>query len=184
MDSWFFNKIAGAVLAALLLAFGTGTLSEILVGHPKDKAKPGYVLPVTAAVSGPATKAAPPAAFKFAEVAPLLKSASAENGQSVFSQCRSCHTIDKGGRVLQGPNLWGVIGQKIASNPGFTRYSSALKAKQGTWNYETLATYLNNPPGAIPGNTMGFQGIRNNSDLADLLAYMRAQSDQPAPLPN
>ena len=30
MDSWFFNKIAGAVLAALLVAFGAGTLAEIV----------------------------------------------------------------------------------------------------------------------------------------------------------
>lgn len=183
MDSWYFNKIAGAALAALLLAFGAGTMADIIVGHPKDKAKPGYVLPVTAAPSGPAAKA-PAAAFNYAELAPMLKTASAENGQAVFSQCRSCHTIDKGGRVLQGPNLWGVVGQKIAGSATFPRYSAALKAKQGTWTYEALATYLNNPAASIPGNTMGFQGIRNNADLADLLAYMRAQADAPVPLPN
>ena len=183
MDSWYFNKIAGAALAALLLAFGAGTLADIMGGHAKDKAKPGYELPVTAAASGPATKA-PPVAFNYSELAPMLKTASAENGQSVFSQCRSCHTIDKGGRVLQGPNLWGVIGQKIAGNAGFPRYSAALKAKDGTWTYEALAAYLNNPAASIPGNTMGFQGIRNNADLADLIAYMRAQADTPIPLPN
>lgn len=183
MDSWYFNKIAGAVLTALLLAFGAGTLADIFVGHPKDKAKPGYELPVTAAPSAPAATA-PQAAFNFAEFAPLLKTASAENGQAVFTQCRSCHSIDKGGRVLQGPNLWGVIGQKIASNPGFPRYSSVLKAKEGVWTFEALATYLNNPAGAIPGNTMGFLGIRNNADLADLIAYMRAQADAPVALPN
>lgn len=183
MDSWFFNKIAGAVLAALLLAFGAGTLTEIVVGHPSDKAKPGYVLPVTATQSGPATKAAP-VAFNFAELAPMLKGASAESGQAVFSQCRSCHSIDKGGRTLQGPNLWGVIGHKIAANPGFPRYSAALKAKDGTWTYEALAAYLNNPAAAIPGNLMGFPGIKSNADLADLIAYIRAQSDSPVPLPN
>ncbi len=184
MDSWYINKIAGAVLAALLLAFGAGTLLDIVRGGHEDKnAKPGYELPVTAAAKGGAVAAVAPA-FKFADVAPLLKAASAESGQSVFAQCRSCHSVDKGGKSLQGPNLWNVVGQKVGANPGFAAYSPALKGKEGSWTFEALAIYLNNPIAAIPGNRMGFAGIKNNGDLADLLAYLRAQADSPVALPN
>ena len=184
MDSWYFNKMAGAALAALLLAFGAGTLGDIVRGGYGDShAKPGYVLPVTGAPAGGAVAAAAPT-FKFADVAPLLKGASAESGQSVFAQCRSCHSVDKGGKTLQGPNLWGIVGHKVGTNASFPGYSPALKAKGGDWTFEALATYLNNPIGAIPGNRMGFGGIKNNGDLADLLAYLRTLADSPVAMPN
>ncbi len=185
MDSWIINKVAGAVIAALLVAFGTGTLAEILVGHgdAAKKAKPGYALPMTAvAPSGAAGPA--PAAFKFAEIAPMLKTASAENGQAAFAPCRACHTVDKGGKSLVGPNLYGVVGRDVASSASFPRYSAAFKGQKGPWTFEKLATFINNPRGAIPGNQMAFAGIKSNADLADLLVYLRSLSDTPAPLPN
>lgn len=185
MDSWVFNKIAGAVLAALLVAFGAGTMAEILVGHgdKSKKAKPGYELPVAAATSG-GTPAPAPAAFKFADVAPLLKTASAENGRAAFAPCRACHTVEKDGKPLVGPNLWGVLGKDIASNAGFPRYSAALKGQKGPWTFEKLAAYLNDPRTSIPGNQMAFAGVKSNADLADLLLYLRSLSDSPVALPN
>ncbi len=185
MDSWIFNKVAGAVIAALLVAFGTGTLTEILVGHgdASKKAKPGYALPMTAAA--PSGAAAPaPAAFKFADLAPMLKTASAENGQAAFAPCRACHTVDKGGKALVGPNLYGVVGRDVATSATFTRYSAAFKGQKGPWTFEKLAGFLHDPRGTIPGNLMAYAGIKNNADLADLLVYLRSLSDAPAPLPN
>ena len=183
MDSFEFNKIAGAVLSALLLAFGGGTIAEIFAGggHGDSHAKPGYELPKLAAVE---SKAGPVEAFKFATVAGLLKTASAESGQAVFKPCTACHTPDKDGKPGTGPNLWGVIGRPVASSATFPRYSQAMKAKGGSWNFETLATYLNDPRGTVPGNQMAFLGVKSNDDLADLLAYLRTLGDKPAPLPN
>ena len=184
MDSWEFNKIAGAVLAAVLLAFGAGTVAEIIHGGLSDgkKAKPGFELPVTEPAKGGAPVAA--VAFKFADVAGLLKAASADNGRSVFTPCRACHTAEKDGKPLVGPNLWGVVGKNVASSAGFPRYSFPLKAQPGPWTFEKLAVYLNDPRTAIPGNQMAFAGVKNNGDLADLLVYLRTLSDSPAPLPN
>ena len=55
MDSWEFNKIAAAVLCALLVIFGG---REIIViaegGHSKVDKKPGYTLPVEVAAATPA----------------------------------------------------------------------------------------------------------------------------------
>ena len=124
MDSWEFNKIAGAVLAAVLLAFGAGTVAEIIHGGHGDgkKAKPGFELPVTE----PAKDGAPVAAavaFKFTDVAGLLKAGSADNGRSIFAPCRACHTTEKDGKPLVGPNLWGIVGKNVASSAGFPRYS-------------------------------------------------------------
>jgi cytochrome c len=186
MDTWEFNKIAGGVLSALLLAFGAGTVAEIVQGGHGGEAKhakPGFELPVTADASGPG-KAAAPAPFDAAEVLGMLKTATADNGRNVFAPCRACHTVDKDGKPLVGPNLWGVVGRKIGSSPTFPRYSAAMKSQQGEWTYEKLAAYLHDPRSAVPGNQMAFAGVKSNSDLADLLAYLRTLSDNPPPLPN
>jgi cytochrome c len=53
-----------------------------------------------------------------------------------------------------------------------------------TWSYRDLADYLNNPRKFAPGTSMAFAGIVSNRRIADLLAYLRTLSDNPAPLPN
>jgi cytochrome c len=45
-----------------------------------------------------------------------------------------------------------------------------------------LAKYLHDPKAEIPGTRMVFPGIKDNAELADLLAYLRSLSDSPSPL--
>lgn len=184
MDSWDFNKLAGAILSALLLAMGGGTLSDILKGggHGDDHAKPGYELPKLAS-TGSGGGAASAAAFSPAAVLGLLKNASAESGQDVFKRCTACHTPDKDGKAGTGPNLWSILGRPVASSASFPRYSAAMKGKGGSWTFESLAAYLHDPRAAVPGNQMAFAGIKSNEELADILAYLRSLSDKPLPLP-
>lgn len=181
MNTWEFNKIAGAVLAALLLMFGSATFIEIQMSHKPEK--PGFVLPVETAKAPAGETQTAAAGVNFEEIAGLLKNASAENGQAAFKRCTTCHTPDKGGRNATGPNLWGVIGRAKASHEGFN-YSNAMKAKGGEWTYEELANFIHNPKGYVPGNKMAFAGIKDNAELADLLAYLRTLNDNPPPLPN
>jgi cytochrome c len=180
MDLFEFNKIAGAVLSALLLAFGSRAVYDIVAREEKPP-KPGYSLPVTEPTETAAagTAAAP---FEFAKVAELLPKASAENGKDVFKRCMACHTADKGGPNRVGPNLWGVVGRHVGAHPGFA-YSEAMKSKGGEWTWEALAAYIHDPRGTVPGNKMAFAGIKDNAELADLLAYLRTLSDSPPPLP-
>lgn len=185
MDSWEFNKIAGAVLAAALLAFGMGTFADIFASsHGKGAHHAGYKLPVTAALDTGAKGGAAPAAFNPDAVVEMLKTASVEGGQSVFAQCKACHTPDKGGKSGTGPNLWNIVGRDFAASPDFPRYSAALKAAKGKWDYKTLIEYLHDPKRSIPGNQMAFAGIKNSQQLADLVVYLRSLSDAPPPLPN
>lgn len=182
MDSWVFNKIAGAVLSALLVAFGAGTLADILTYGSNYGFKPGYVLP-TATASPTGGGGAAPAAFDAAQVVAMLKGASADSGREAFGKCRACHTVDKGGKGGQGPNLWGVVGRKAASSDTFANYSPALKGVSEAWSYEKLAAFLNNPAGAIPGSRMAFAGVKDSSELADIIVYLRTLSDSQVPLP-
>ena len=188
MDSFDFNKLAGGVLSALLLAFGSGTIGEMFGGgghgggHGDDHGKPGYVLPVTGGSGGGAAAKADEA-FNPATVLAALKTASAENGQDVFKRCTACHTPDKDGKPGTGPNLWGIVGRGVGTSATFPRYSAALKGKGGNWDFQMLASYLNDPKATIPGNQMAFAGVKTASELSDLLAYLRTLSDKPVALP-
>ena len=98
MNAFEFNKIAGAVLSALLFIFGTKTLIDIAGsshGHSHEH-KAGYTLPAPTGGSGHGGGAAAPAAFNPAAVVALLPQASADGGKDVFKACLQCHRTGKG----------------------------------------------------------------------------------------
>lgn len=181
MDSLELNKIAGAVIAALLLIFGTATFIEIQMSQ--QPAKPGYELPVETTTAADTSQPAAPAGVNFEQIANLLQNASVENGQAAFKRCTTCHTPDQGGRNMTGPNLWSIVGRPKGSHEGYN-YSAALRDRGGEWGYEELANFIHNPRGYIPGNKMAFAGIRDEAEIADLLAYLRTLDDSPPPLPS
>ena len=184
MDSWELNKIAAAVLSALLVVFGGKEIIHIAEGgHAKHGAKPGYTLPVDA-TSTASTAAASGAqkGFDFAKFAGLLPKANADSGKGVFKKCVTCHTPDKGGKNGQGPNLWDIVNRDKGVVDGFN-YSTALKEKGGKWDIDALANFIKAPKKWLKGTKMAFAGIKNDSDLADLMAYLRSLSDSPADWP-
>lgn len=189
MDSFEFNKIAGGALSALLFMFGLPQLSSILGGGghgpshaDASKVTAGYTLPMPKGGTG--TAGAPAAeSFNFAKIAGLLAKASADAGKDTFKACAQCHTPEKGGGVKQGPNLYGIIGRDVGKAAGFPNYSPALSEKGGKWTWELLANYLHDPKGTIPGNRMSYAGIKDDNELADMLAYLRTLADSPASLP-
>jgi cytochrome c len=178
MDGFELNKIAGAVLTAMLVIAAGKTVTDIALRKHKPE-KAGWALPVTEVK--PKT-AEPQVAFDPKSVLALLPKASAESGRDVFKRCLTCHTAEKGGRNLVGPNLHGIVGRKVAQVQGFN-YSDAMKSHPGEWTWEELAKYLHSPIEEVPGNRMQFPGVKDNADLADLLAYLRTLADTPAPLP-
>ena len=65
---------------------------------------------------------------------------------------------------------------------GFS-YSSSLVEFGGKWTYEELAKFLYKPKDYISGTKMNFAGLKNVEDRANLINWLRQQSDNPVPLP-
>ncbi len=71
-----------------------------------------------------------------------------------------------------GPGLKGLFGRRAGTVADFP-YSQAMKSSGLTWNEDTLRAYLANPKAKVPGNKMGFGGVKDPKRLEDLLAYLK-----------
>jgi cytochrome c len=104
-------------------------------------------------------------------------------GQVIFvKDCVQCHHIEPKKGIKFGPNLWGIVGRQKASEQNFP-YSETLKNWGASWSYEDLSAFLWGPAIVAPGVRMKFAGIEDEAERANLIAYLRIQSDAPAPLP-
>ncbi len=106
--------------------------------------------------------------------APALAQGDANAGARTFNQCKACHTLEAGKNRV-GPNLHGIVGAPSGAVEGF-RYSRALSEANLTWDAETLTAFLANPREMVPGNRMAFRGLSDPQDIADLIAYIEAES--------
>ncbi|MEO3471068.1 cytochrome c family protein [Roseomonas sp. CAU 1739] len=104
----------------------------------------------------------------------------AEAGRRVFNQCRACHTIEQGARNGVGPNLFGIVGRRAASIESF-RYSENMR-ELGTaghvWTVENLRPYVTNPKDIVPRGIMSFPGLRDQTQVTNLLAFLQTQRAQ------
>jgi len=97
----------------------------------------------------------------------------AAKGQAAFvRQCVICHTNEKGGDNRFGPNLFGIVGKKAGTVPGFG-YTNAFKNRANwEWTEDAIGGWMMFPSTMVPGTAMGvFQGIAEK-DRDDLVAYL------------
>ncbi|WP_370675732.1 cytochrome c family protein [Pleomorphomonas sp. PLEO] len=191
------NKILGAVLAVAVVAFAIDFVSDQIFTKQEPTA-PGYVVDMKAAPAVAATQApaaaqadakAPAAAAAGAssDVAPIadrLKTADAAAGEKTAKVCTACHSFANTGDNKVGPGLWEVVNRKPGSHEGF-KYSQGMTTfgEGHTWDFATLDVYLTNPKAEVPGNKMAFAGLKKPEDRANVIAYLRSLSANPAPLP-
>jgi cytochrome c len=118
-------------------------------------------------------------AIRLAAVAALFAAptASAEDiahGMHVFGLCAQCHTLTSDTNIF-GPSLKGVVGRKAGSVPNY-QYSQAMKdagAAGMIWDDRSLAAFLYSPRKAVPGTKMGFWGLWTESEINDVIAFLK-----------
>jgi cytochrome c len=181
MDSFEFNKIAGAVLGTLLFVMAVSVVSGGLF-TPAKPAIPGYDLPS----ASPEGKGGAPAPEPTLPLPELLAKADPAAGQRDAAICTTCHSFGKGEpSKTTGPNLWGIVGRVHAADKDFA-YSQAnqdLGAKGEKWTYDAIFNFIKGPRDYMPGTKMTFAGMPKAEDRANVLAYLRTLSDNPEPLP-
>lgn len=102
--------------------------------------------------------------------APAQADGDAARGERTFLQCSVCHSVVPGVTKL-GPLLAGVVGRKAASEPGFDKYSEALKNSRLTWTPAELDRFLADPQAAVPGTKQPVK-LANAQERADIIAYL------------
>jgi cytochrome c len=109
----------------------------------------------------------------------------AGKGAEVFSLCSGCHAVGPGAEDGIGPHLNGIFGREAGAHDGFA-YSGAME-RMGTdglvWTLETLDAYIETPRALVSKTRMSFGGLADAQERADLLAYLRTFSDDPANIP-
>jgi cytochrome c len=98
--------------------------------------------------------------------------ADSAKGRAYFqSQCSICHGNTATSPPGVGPRLFGVVGRRSGSLPGYA-YSPAMRQSGLTWSSDQIKRYLTNPQATVRGNKMPFPGVPSSSDAENVVAYL------------
>ena len=100
-----------------------------------------------------------------------------EYGDRISMQCRACHTFEKGGPNMIGPNLHGIFGRPAGAAPGYP-YSAAFAGAEFVWTPRALDAWLMEPDRFLPGNAMAYPGLAGAGDRAALIASLLRQTSR------
>jgi cytochrome c len=103
-------------------------------------------------------------------------------GKTIFQKCAGCHSVGPGAINKTGPILNGIVGQKAGVVPGYD-FSASMKNSGVTWDEASLATYLRSPRAMIPGIKMNFVGLQRDTDIANVIAYLKTFKLDGSPAP-
>ncbi|MGZ2257161.1 c-type cytochrome [Roseobacter sp. A03A-229] len=141
---------------------------DVTPDEGEDEAAMSNAAPITVA----ATSEAEVTEVALATLDPEL----VKDGEAVFKKCKSCHQIGEGAKNRSGPHLNGVLGKQVASNPDF-KYSRVFQsaAEEGrVWDDATMTEFLAKPRAYMKGTKMGFAGLRDEADIAAVIAYLKS----------
>lgn len=171
-DTMTMTKVLGGVCGSLLV-FLLGSWAADLIyhgggGHGDEHAQ-AYVIEVAQAETAEVEE------VEEVDFAAVMAAADIAKGEKLFSKCRACHKLDDGANST-GPHLYGLVGRDIGGVDGFG-YSDVLAGNDDVWSAENLNGFLEKPKDWAPGTKMGFAGLKNIQDRANLIAYLATIGD-------
>ncbi len=182
MSGFEINKILASIIVAIIIFVIIGLVGNFVVKINYDESQiTAYNIDIHETSADSSTQTS--TNDKMVEsISLLLAGASLEQGEKIFKKCGACHNYKKDGKSKIGPNLWDLINRQKASVSGFA-YSKALSDYGGKWTFEELNEFLYKPKEYISGTKMNFAGLKNVKDRANLILWLKQQSDNPIPLP-
>ncbi len=172
-DPLAFNKVVAGFLCACLLMIGAGKFASFMQGadghhddhHSDEKhsSKNSYPIevPEGAITEASAVASAP---IKIVPILAMIANADIDAGKKLSKKCAACHSFNAG-----------VDGYK---------YSKALMAFGGKWDYSSLNQFLLKPKEYMKGTKMNYAGLKKEKDRANILLWLRSLADTPANLPS
>lgn len=162
-----FNTIAGWVLGAGIVLLGAKLVTDEIYKAERPETM-GYPIAGVVEEGEGGGEAEQP-------IAHYLQTADATRGEAVFRKCAACHNADQGGPNALGPNLFGVMGEPIATGRGGFAFSEALRSHGGTWDWENMSQWLRSPRNFAQGTKMTFAGLSNPQERADVMVFLNAR---------
>ncbi|MBF0142974.1 MAG: hypothetical protein HQL59_05890 [Magnetococcales bacterium] len=89
-------------------------------------------------------------------------------------RCLLCHDLTRKREIVVGPPLWGVVGRRAGQVRKFRYTAAFLERTRGmTWTSANLDRFLADPKGFAPGTRMLFEGLRQESERHDAIAFLK-----------
>ena len=110
------EQILGALSCGILLALSVGL--NIAAARFRT-GKLGQARLRIGARAASADRPKPPRRRSRSARSSLARQAPTRSGQTLTKNCAACHTFNKGGAAVVGPNLWGVVGRAKGVEAGF-----------------------------------------------------------------
>lgn len=92
------------------------------------------------------------------------------HGEQIYTRCAACHAIETN---RTGPQHCGLFGRHAGTAPGYDTYSPAMRNSKIVWDEHSLDVFLQAPTKVVPGTAMGYAGVKDPQERADLIAWLR-----------
>ncbi len=90
---------------------------------------------------------------------------------AAFARCGGCHSVDRGAPAKMGPNLFGIVGSRAGSQPGYA-YSEAMSASNITWTTTSLDEFIAAPREVVSGTKMAAPPVTDPAARAAIVSYL------------
>jgi cytochrome c len=96
-------------------------------------------------------------------------------GEAIYKKCKACHSVGAEAKNKIGPQQNDLFGRVAGTAEGY-KYSKAMIAAGEAglvWTQDSLAIWLKAPKKYVKGNKMPFSGLKNDADIAAVIAYLK-----------
>ncbi|NLS16431.1 cytochrome c family protein [Rhizobium sp. P40RR-XXII] len=110
-------------------------------------------------------------------LAAFAQEGDATAGATVFKKCAICHIAETDQNKI-GPSLNGLFGRTAGTHPNFAYSPAMQEAGKGglVWNETSLRDYLHDPKAKVKGTKMTFVGLKDDTEITNLIAYLKQYS--------